>query len=275
MAEAATPHWRITRHDDGVVVAAYRNDPMNYFTAEGAGEFAELVGSWADPAVRAVVLTGDVPGRFITHYSVEELAAIAEDREALPAVVPDLLAGYAALLAQLQALPKPVIVAMTGDTMGGGLELSLAADLRIAEDGPHRIGLLETRLGIIPGGGGTQRLARMIGPAAAIEIVMRGLVFTPRQAVERGLVHEAVPDARARALEIAHELAALSPVAIAQAKRAVLEGVDRPLADGLAIEADAFTRTMASDEGLDTMRRYVATPVEQRRPWAEPEAAVD
>ena len=119
-----------------------------------------------------------MPGRFITHYSVEELVAIAEDREALPTVVPDLLAGYAALLAQLQALPKPVIVAMTGDTMGGGLELSLAADLRIAEEGPYRIGLLETRLGIIPGGGGDQRLARMIGPAAAIEIVMRGLVFT-------------------------------------------------------------------------------------------------
>jgi enoyl-CoA hydratase/carnithine racemase len=271
-ADGAMKHWRVERHDDGVVVAAYRNDPMNYFFADGAAEFAELVDTWADPSVRAVVLTGDVPGKFLTHYSVEELVAVAEDREALASVCPQLTDGYHALLEQMRSLPKPVIVAMTGDTMGGGFELSMAADIRIAEDGPYRIGLLETKLGIIPGGSGTQRLVRMLGPAAAVEIVMRGRVFTPHQAAERGLVHEAVPDAKARALEIAHELAAMSPVAIAQAKRAVYEGVDRPLADGLKIETDAFLQTMLSDEGLDTMRRYVATPLEQRRAWAEPEA---
>jgi enoyl-CoA hydratase len=264
-------HWRSERHDDGVVVAGYRNDPMNYFFADGAAEFAELVGEWTDPSVRAVVITSDVPGKFLTHYSVEELVAVAEDREALPSVCPQLTDGYHALLEAMRALPKPVIVAMTGDTMGGGFELSLAADIRIAEEGPYRIGLPETKLGIIPGGSGTQRLARMLGPAAAVEIVMRGRVFTPRQAAERGLVHEAAPDAKARAVEIAHELVALSPVAVAQAKRAVYEGVDRPLAEGMKIETDAFLQTMLSDEGLDTMRRYVETPLEERRAWAEPE----
>jgi enoyl-CoA hydratase/carnithine racemase len=122
-----------------------------------------------------------------------------------------------------------------------------------------------------PGGSGTQRLARMLGPAAAVEIIMRGRVFTPRQAAARGLVHEAVPDAKAHALEIARELAALSPVAVAQAKRAVYEGVDRPLAEGLKVETDAFLQTVLSDEGLGAMRRYVDTPLEQRRAWAEPE----
>ena len=264
-------HWRVERHDDGVVVAAYRNDPMNYFFADGAAEFAELVPTWEDPAVRAVVLTGDVPGKFLTHYSVEELVAVAEDRAALPEVCPQLTDGYHALLEQMRSLPKPVIVAMTGDTMGGGFELSMAADIRIAEDGPYRIGLLETKLGIIPGGSGTQRIARMLGPAAAVEIVMRGRVFTPKQAAAKGLVHEAVPDAKARAVEIAHELAAMSPIAIAQAKRSVYEGVDRPLAEGLKIETDAFLQTMLSDEGLETMRAYVATPLEERSGWAQPE----
>lgn len=264
-------HWRVERHADGVEVAAYRNDPMNYFFADGAQEFAELVESWADPAVRAVVLTGDVPGRFLTHYSVEELVSVAEDRDALPTVCPSLTDGYHALLEQMRALPKPVIVAMTGDTMGGGFELSMAADIRIAEDGPYRIGLLETKLGIIPGGSGTQRLVRMLGPAAAVEIVMRGRVFTPKQAEAKGLVHEAVPDAKARALEIAHELAAMSPVAVAQAKRSVYEGFDLPLADGLKVETDAFLQTMISDEGLELMRRYVATPLEERKNWAQPE----
>lgn len=270
-AGVTTTYWRVERHDDGVEVVAYRNDPMNYFFADGAAEFASLVESWADPAVRAVVITGDVPGKFLTHYSVEELVEVAADREALPTVCPELTDGYHALLEQMRALPKPVIIAMTGDTMGGGLELSMAGDIRIAEDGPYRIGLLETKLGILPGGSGTQRLARMLGPAAAVEIVMRGRVFTPQQAAARGIVHEAVPDARARALEIAHELAAMSAVAVAQAKRAVYEGVDLPLADGLRVETDAFLQTMASDEGLETMRRYVATPYEQRAEWAQPE----
>ena len=264
-------HWTIETHDDGVVVASYTNEPMNYFFADGAAEFAELVPTWADPAVRAVVLTGGVPGKFLTHYSVEELVAVAEDRAALPEICPQLTDGYHALLDQMRSLPKPVIAAMTGDTMGGGFELSMATDIRIAEDGPYRIGLLETKLGILPGGSGTQRLARMLGPAAAIEIVLRGRVFTPRQAAAKGLVHEAVPDAKARALEIAHELAGMSPIALAEGKRAIYQGVDRPLAEGLKIETDAFLQTMMSDEGLETMRRYVATPLEQRAQWAQPE----
>lgn len=264
-------HWTVERHDDGVLVAAYRNDPMNYFFADGAAEFAEMVPTWADPSVRVVVLTGGVPGKFLTHYSVEELVSVAEDREALAEVCPQLTDGYHALLEQMRSLPKPVIAAMTGDTMGGGLELSMSTDIRIAEDGPYRIGLLETKLGIIPGGSGTQRIARMLGPAAAVEIVLRGRVFTPAQAAAKGIVHECVPDAKARALEIAHELAAMSPVALAQGKRSVYEGFDLPLAEGLKVETDAFLQTMASDEGLDLMRRYVATPFADRKDWARPE----
>ena len=264
-------HWSSERHDDGVVVVGYRNDPMNYFVADGAAEFAELV-ERVGGSVREGGRHHERRSRQVPHPLQRRGARRGGRGPRGPALgLPQLTDGYHALLEAMRALPKPVIVAMTGDTMGGGFELSMAADIRIAEDGDYRIGLPETKLGIIPGGSGTQRLARMLGPAAAVEIVMRGRVFTPRQAAERGLVHEAVPDARARAVEIARELAALSPVAVAQAKRAVYEGVDRPLAEGMKIETDAFLQTMLSDEGLDTMRRYVDTPLEDRRAWAEPE----
>lgn len=267
----SSKHWRIEEHPGGIEVAAYRNDPMNYFVGPGAEELAALVERWADPAVRVVVLCGDVPGKFITHYSVEELLEVAEARDVLPEVCPQLTDGYHALLNALRGLPKPVIVAMGGDTMGGGFELSMACDIRIAEDGPYRIGLLETKLGILPGGSGTQRIARMLGPAAAIEIVLRGRVFTPAQAVAKGLVHEVAPDAKARALEIAGELAAMSPVALAEGKRAIYEGFDRPWAEGLKVETDAFLATMMSDEAVATMRGYVETPYEERAAFAQPE----
>jgi enoyl-CoA hydratase len=269
-AADASPLWQVQEHPGGIVTAAYRNDPMNYFVGPGAVQLGELIAQWADPAVRVVVLCGGVPGKFITHYSVEELLEVAEDRAALPEVCPPLTDGYHDLLDGLRALPKPIIVALTGDTMGGGLELSMAADIRIAEQGPYRIGLLETRLGIVPGGSGTQRLVRMLGPAAAVEFLLLGRVFTPDQAVARGLVHEVADDARARALEIAADLAGLSPVALAQVKRAVYEGGGLSWADGLAVETQAFLATMASDEAVAAMRAYVEAPYADRAAFAQP-----
>lgn len=261
--------WDVEQDADGVVVAAYRNEPTGYFTGEAAGELGELIGQWADPSVRAVVLCGAHSGRFITHYSVEELLAYAADRAALPEISPQLTGGFHALLVALSGLPKPVIVAMTGDTMGGGFEISLWADIRIAEDADIRIGLPETRLGILPGGSGTQRLSRLVGAGQAIEIILRGRVFTPAEALARGLVHEVAADSRARAVELARELARSSAVALAQAKRAVWQGADRPLAEGLELESDAFLQTMLSDEALEAMQRYVDTPYEERRRWFE------
>jgi enoyl-CoA hydratase/carnithine racemase len=265
-------HWRVERHEDGVVVAGYRNDPMNYFFADGAAEFAELVGTWAEPAVRAVVLTGDVPGKFITHYSVEELVAIAEDREALPTVVPELLAGYGVLLEQMRALPKPVIVAMTGDTMGGGLELSLGCDIRIAQRGDFSIGFPEVSLGILAGGGGTQRLARTIGTGPALDFLLRSRIVSPEQALALGIVSEVADDALARALEVAAGLARQSATSLAQTKRSVLRGAQLPLAEGLRVEAEAFLATMLTPEAVTAMGDYVGTPLDERRGWVRSRA---
>ena len=153
--------WQLAS-DGPVAVARYANPPMNYFCAEATQELSGLIESWQSPEVRAVVLTGAVPGRFITHYSVEELLSLAENRDAVKSVGPALSRGYHQLLAKLRALPKPVIAALNGDTMGGGFELSLACDIRIAQAGDYRIGFPESTLGILPGGSGTQRLSRLI-----------------------------------------------------------------------------------------------------------------
>ncbi|TDU32772.1 enoyl-CoA hydratase [Panacagrimonas perspica] len=265
--------WK-TELENGVVVATYHNPPMNYFCAEGAGELIALIETWRDPAIRAVVLTGAIKGKFITHYSVEELEGYASDHGALRASGTALNDGYHAMLLSLRNLPKPVIVAMNGDAMGGGFELCLSCDIRIAARGDHRFGLPEAKLGILPGGSGTQRLSRLIGAGRAIEFILRGRVLKPEDAHAMGLVHELADDALVRAREVAGELASLPPVALREIKRAVYEGVDRNLADGLKVEGEAFLETMLSEDARTAMRAYIAQPFEKRRDWIEHPPAI-
>lgn len=261
--------WKTETTKDGVVVAIYTNPPMNYFCAEGTQELVALMEGWKDPKVRAVVLTGGMKGKFITHYSVEELIGYAEDREAMRIAGIGLTAGYHRMLDDLRALPKPVIVAMNGDTMGGGFELSLSCDIRIGAKGDHRFGLPEVKLGILPGGSGTQKLSRLVGLAKAIEFVLRSRVVRPEEALALGLVHELADDAAARAREIATEMSKLPPLAVAMAKRSVYDGYDTHLQAGLRIEDSAFLETMMSDDGVAAMKAYVAQPYEKRRDWLE------
>ncbi|MGH6956213.1 MAG: enoyl-CoA hydratase/isomerase family protein, partial [Caulobacteraceae bacterium] len=165
--------------------------------------------------------------------------------------------AFGAMVDLVAAAPKPVIAAINGLCMGGGFEFSLACDLRIASKDAEAIGLPETRVGIFPGGGGTQRLPRVIGEARALEMILRGLVVDGQRAFEIGLVHEAVDDALARALEIAEELAGRGAEGLAFAKRLVRQALDRPLAEGLADERRSFMevmRTPSAREGLRAAR---------------------
>jgi enoyl-CoA hydratase/carnithine racemase len=260
--------WTCTT-EAGVAIACYRNAPMNYFCAEGASELGALIESWRDPSIKAVVLASAVNGKFMTHYSVEELLSYAEDREALRKSGTALTAGYHAMLQSLRDLPKPIIVAMNGDAMGGGFELCLACDIRIGMRGDHRYGLPEVKLGILPGGSGTQRLSRLIGAGRAIEFILRGRIVKPEDALALGLIHELAEDAVGRAMQLAGEMAQLPPLSVAMIKRAVYDGSDATLAEGLDIESEGFLATMLSDDGVTAMRDYVAQPLEQRRGWLE------
>jgi enoyl-CoA hydratase len=261
--------WQIERDAKGILVATYLNPPMNYFCAEGTAELGERIREWSDPGIRAVILTGGMPGKFITHYSVEELASLAANHELMRALGLGLNHGYHELLRSLRDLAKPVIAALNGDTMGGGLELSLSCDLRIASAGDHRIGLPEATLGILPGGSGTQRLARLLGAGRALDFILRGRICRPEEALDFGIVHEVAPDALARAKELAAGFAELSPVALAEIKRSVYRGADAPLDGGLTIESESFMATMFSKQGLETMQAYVALPLSERRAWLE------
>lgn len=258
-------YWDIETRG-GIVIAAYRNPPTNYLVAPATVELNELITSWRDPAVRAVVLTGAVRDRYITHYSVEELVEMGADPAALRAAAHGLIEGYHTLLRSLAYIDTPIVVGMTGDTMGAGLELSLNCDIRVAQRGDYRIGFPEVALGILTGTG-SQLLARTIGYGRAMDFLLRSRTVTPEGALELGLVTELAADARARAIEIAEGLARQSAVSVTGAKRAIVRGANLPMEEGLRIEADEWLKTIVTDEAMTLMRDYVSQPFEARREW--------
>jgi len=217
--------------------------------AKGAGE---------DPSVRVIVITGGIPGIFIRHYDVGELSDAAEAIQGgaprAPASSAPRPPGFHALTDMVAAVEKPVIAAINGLCMGGGFELSLACDLRIAGNAVTAIGLPETRVGIFPGGGGTQRLPRIIGEAKALEMILRGLTVTGPCAHEIGIVHEVVADPLARALEIGAELSSQGAEGLAFAKRLTRAALDRPLAEGLGDERKSFAAVMRTASARDGLR---------------------
>ena len=251
---------------DGIVVAAYNRPPMNYMESGGIGELKELISSWQDPAVRVAIITGAVPNKYITHYSVEELVVMGDDPEALKKSGPDLIYPYHQVLQSITWLDKPVIAAMSGDTMGCGLELSLNCDIRIAQRGDHVIGFPEVALGILTGTG-SQLLARSIGHGRALDFMLRSRTVSPQGALDLGIVHELADDARARAIEVAQGLVRQSAVSLAAAKRSIIRGANLPIAEGLRIEAEEWLKTIVTDIAMEKMRDYVATPFEQRNEW--------
>jgi enoyl-CoA hydratase/carnithine racemase len=154
-----------------------------------------------------------------------------------------------ALMNAVDQFPRPTVAAINGVAFGGGLELALAADIRIAADGAE-MGLTETRLGIIPGAGGTQRLARIAGVAAAKELILTGRRIGAARARELGIVSEVVPAAElpAAAARWAAEIAAAAPLALGAAKRAIDEGLARPLAEGLKIERAHYEEVLVTED---------------------------
>ncbi|HLT70260.1 MAG TPA: enoyl-CoA hydratase-related protein, partial [Acidimicrobiales bacterium] len=169
-------------------------------------------------------------------------------------------AAFLRALDAVAAIPRCVVAAVSGYALGGGCELALACDLRIASE-RARFGLPEILLGIIPGGGGTQRLARLVGPARAKQLIFTGRQVDAAEALAMGLVDEVVPPEQLhdRALALAAELASGAVVAQGLAKRAIDEGLQGSLADGLALEQQLFAQVFETEDariGIASFREH-------------------
>jgi enoyl-CoA hydratase len=262
-------HVKITK-DRGIAVVTIGTPEMIYLTAQSGQELDAVTREIeSDQSVRAVVFTGGSPGVFIQHYSVQELVSIAEQLRASGARFDERSEAQSFSLdsacARVETMPKPTIAAINGNCMGGGLEFALCCDIRIVEDGPYQLGLPEVTVGILPGGGGTQRLPRVVGMARALEFMLLGRRLTPREAAAFGLVNEvANGKALARAMEVAGQLAAQSPRAMAHIKRLARSAMQRPLAEGLKLERNLFMDLMTTDWAIDAMKAYVKNLEEQK-----------
>jgi enoyl-CoA hydratase len=169
-----------------------------------------------------------------------------------------LAAPFAALTDLIAACDKPVIAAINGICMGGGLELALACDIRVAAHDVTHIGLPETRLDIFPGGGGMQRLARAIGTGRTMDMVLRGRTVNAARAYAMGIIHDLADDALAFSLEIAQDLASRDPAALTAAKQLVRTALAKPGAQGLADERLAFAELIRDNQpSLDRLRHVI------------------
>ena len=232
------------------------NPPLNLITAgliEQLDEALAILEAAAPGDVRAVVVSGRGERAFSAGSHVGEFEAQrgSEGRERL--------AREEQVGLRLSRLPMPTVAAIEGNALGGGLELALACDLRVASE-RARLGLPEVRLAVIPGTGGTQRLPRIVGPARAKELILTGRVLSAEEAARIGLVNQVVPagEALAAADAMAEEIAARGPLAVREAKRLIDIAVDRDIETGLAAELDASERIFASDDMLEGANAFFA-----------------
>lgn len=237
--------------DGAVAVLTLNRPPVNALSVGLIDDLGAALARAEDPAVRAVVVTGS------PHFAAG--ADIGELRSASLGTEGTSLAWHLTqVLLDLERLPKPVIAAIRGFALGGGLELSLSCDFRyLAEDA--RVGLPEIKLGIFPGGGGTQRLPRLVGLARARDLVYTGRHLKAEEALAIGLADRvvAIDALLPAAMEAAASLAKGATVAIGAAKRAINQGFDRPLEEGLAIEGEAFRTVLASEDAREGLAAFL------------------
>jgi enoyl-CoA hydratase/carnithine racemase len=238
------------RRADGVIVIRLDQPPLNALSLALLSELADTARSVAaDPDVKAVVVGGGERA-FAAGADITEFGSADDARR--------VGAQFRAAFDAVAAIPRPVIAAIRGFALGGGLELALACDLRVAADSA-RLGQPEILLGIIPGAGATQRLPRLVGPARAKEMVWSGRQLRAEEAHAIGLVDRVVPTAETEpvALEWAATFAAGAVIAMSAAKRVIDRGLDASLAAGLDLEHDAFVEVFRTDDAVEGVRSFL------------------
>lgn len=231
------PHQFVTAAmAERIATVTLNNPPTNVLTTAVLKELDQIFGELeAADDVRVVLLTA--AGRFFCPGAdIKELALIGTAHQGA-----ELSGRGQALLNRIERFDKPVIAALNGSCLGGGLELAMACHMRVAAVGIV-LGLPEIKLGLIPGFGGTQRLPRIIGPSKAAELILTGDTVTSEEALALGLVNRIAPprDVVAQAKVLAAKVAATGRLSTEAALRAIRTGLDCPLAEGLAREAELF-----------------------------------
>ena len=252
--------FRIER-DGAVARCVLDKPPANTLDEDLHADFARLLDHLEqDDGIRAVVLASANDSIFMAGAKLEDFPPEHFSRDASSRRI-DLAQ---ATFLRVQRLGKPVIAEIAGHALGGGCELALACDFRVMSEGRALIGCPEIRLGIIPGGGGTQRLPRLVGRARATRMLLLGERLSAFEAGQIGLVDEvrATPaDARTAALELASQLAELPSPGVRLIKRCLNEGYDPTLLDGLAVEREAAIEALAQPQAREGLRAFL-----ERRP---------
>ena len=240
----------VTR-EESVAVVTLNRPPVNAMTEDFARELGEAFTECADPEIRSVVVTGQphfAAGADIKGFQATFDAGV-EERTAWT---------LQESIAILETLEKPTIAAVHGYALGGGLELAMGADFRFLAD-DARVGQPEILLGLIPGAGGTQRLARLVGYQRAKEMVLTGRQVDAEEALEIGFADQVLPSAELLdgALEAAREWATKATRAIATAKTALKPGFGRPVSEGLLIERDAFNQSFETEDAREGVAAFI------------------
>ncbi len=245
------------RLDDGIALVTVDSPPVNAMSDALRHDLDAVLADLEARPVRAAVLTGTGPyfqagGDMNQFLEIHSLA----DAERF-------VASAQQLMDRIAALPFPTIAAVNGYALGGGLEIALACDLRVAAHGA-RLGLPEVRYGILAGAGGTQRLARLVGPGRAKLLMYTGRQLDAEEALQAGLVEAVVPAERLlpECLALAAEIAANSPVAVRHVKRCVDQGLELPLAEALALERRLWAALIPHGDYREGVRAWL----EKRRP---------
>lgn len=247
----------LERKDRVAILTINRPEKMNALNAATRNDivaaFEELRD---DDSIRAVVVTGAGEKAFIAGADIGEFAGKTAHQQRG-------VMQRMGVFSIAEEFPKPVIAAINGFCLGGGCELALACDIRIASN-KAKLGQPEINLGIIPGGGGTQRLTRLVGEGKAMELILTGKIVSADEALAMGLVNELTePDAlMARAMEVANQIAEKSPIALQAAKEAVKTAARANLREGLDREIDLFALCFASEDKEEGVRAFL----EKRKP---------
>jgi enoyl-CoA hydratase len=244
-----------SERDGFVAVVTIDNPPMNALSAALLDELeAEIDALDADEGTRAIVLRGGGERAFVAGADIKEFPSL---RDAPPADGGS-ARGIQKLGARMDDARTPFVAAIQGYCLGGGLELAMACDVRVAADNAQ-LGQPEIKLGLIPGGGGTQRLPRLVGHGRALYLNMSGEFVDAATAESWGLVERVVPAGELidAAKAIAASFAVQSPVAIGILRELARETRDLPLAEGLQREAEGFRRCLASEDGLEGVTAFI------------------